>query len=131
MVKVTVIGTAVVFVKAPLISPEPLAAIPITVAVLFLIQLKVTPEVLLESTMVVIVAAEQMVCEDGEAAAIGVGFTSTIAVIGVPGQPFAVGVMVNVTVMGALVVFVKAPLISPEPLEAIPVNVALLSLVQV
>ena len=80
--------------------------------------------------MVVMVAAEQMVWEDGVATAKGVGFTRTVAAIGAPGQPFAVGVMVNVTVIGAAVVFVKAPVISPEPLAAIPVTVALLSLIQ-
>jgi hypothetical protein len=130
MVKVTVIGATVVFVKAPLISPDPLAAIPVTVAMLFLAQLKVTPEVVLESTIVVIVAAEQMVCEAGVATAFGVGFTRTVAEIGVPGQPFAVGVIVNVTVIGAAVVFVKAPVIFPEPLAAIPVTEMVLSLVQ-
>jgi hypothetical protein len=130
MINVTVIGATVVFVKAPLISPEPLAAIPVIVTVLFLVQLKVTPVVVLESTIVVIVAAEQMVWADGVATATGVGFTSMVAVIGVPGQPFAVGVIVNVTVTGALVIFVKTPLMFPEPLAAIPVTVALLSLVQ-
>ena len=58
------------------------------------------------------------------------GLTSTVAVTGVPGQPLAVGVMVNVTVMGALVVLVKVPLILPAPLAAIPVAVATLSLTQ-
>ena len=38
--------------------------------------------------------------------------------------------MVNVTVIGALVVLVKLPLISPVPLAAIPVTVPVLSLVQ-
>jgi hypothetical protein len=61
MVKVTVIGAAVVFVKAPLISPVPLAAIPVTVPVLFLVQANVVPTVELEFTIVVIVEAEQMV----------------------------------------------------------------------
>ena len=41
----------------------------------------------------------------------------------------AVGVIVKVTVMGALVILVNEPLISPEPLDAIPVTDALLSLV--
>ena len=50
--------------------------------------------------------------------------------IGTPGQPLAVGVMVKVTVTGAKVVLVSVPLILPEPLAAIPVTVALLSLVQ-
>ena len=58
------------------------------------------------------------------------GFTNTVAVIGVPGQLLAEGVIVNVTVIGAAVVLVNAPLILPEPLAAIPVTVATLSLVQ-
>ena len=58
------------------------------------------------------------------------GFTSTVAVMGAPGQPLAVGVMVKVTVTGRAVVFVKAPLILPEPLAAIPVTETVLSLVQ-
>jgi hypothetical protein len=64
------------------------------------------------------------------ATAFGVGLTNTVAVIEVPGQPFAVGVMVNVTVTGADVVFVSVPLILPLPLAAIPVTVAVLFLVQ-
>jgi hypothetical protein len=80
--------------------------------------------------MVVMFVVEHMVCEAGVASAFGVGFTSTVAVTGVPGHPFAVGVIVNVTVIGALVVFVKAPLISPAPLAAIPVTETTLSLVQ-
>ena len=60
---------------------------------------------------------------------IGVGLTNTVAAIGVPGQPLAVGVIVNVTVIGAPVVLVSDPLISPDPLAAMPVTVALLSLV--
>ena len=39
MVKVTVTGTLVVLVNVPLISPVPLAAIPVTVATLSLVQL--------------------------------------------------------------------------------------------
>ena len=54
-----------------------------------------------------------------------------MAVVDGPGQPLAVGVMVNVTVTGAFVVLVKVPVIGvPEPLAAMPVTVALLSLVQ-
>jgi hypothetical protein len=81
--------------------------------------------------MAVIVLPEQMVCDDGVAVASGFGFTSTVAVIDAPGQLFADGVMVNVTVTGALVVLVNAPLMSPLPLAAIPVALALLSLVHV
>ena len=63
--------------------------------------------------------------------AAGPAFTSTVAVIGAPVHPLAVGVMVNVTVIGIAVVFVKAPVMLPDPLAAIPVIVAVLFLVQV
>ena len=68
---------------------------------------------------------EQIVCDAGVATAFGVGFTNTVAVIAAPGQPLAVGVIVNVTVTGALVVLVNEPLILPEPFAPIPVNVVL------
>ena len=57
-------------------------------------------------------------------------FTVTVAVIGVPGQPFADGVIVNVTVTGNPVVLVSTPLILPVPLAGIPVTVTVLFLVQ-
>ena len=64
--------------------------------------------------------------------AFGVGLTKTVANVGGPAQPFAVGVIVNVTITGANVVLVNVPLIRlPEPLAAMPVTVELLSLVQV
>jgi hypothetical protein len=130
IVNVTVTGALVVFVNAPLISPEPLAAIPVTVPVLFLVQLKIVPLTLPVNAIVVMGKPEQIVCDEGVATAFGVGFTKTVAVMGVPGQLLAVGVIVNVTVIGALVVFVNAPLISPEPLAAIPVTVPVLFLTQ-
>ena len=71
-----------------------------------------------------------MICDDGVATASGVGFTNTVAVVDGPGQPLAVGVIVNVTVTGVIVVLVNAPLISPAPLAAIPVTATVLSLVQ-
>ena len=71
-----------------------------------------------------------MVCDDGVADAAGPAFTSTVAVIGAPVHPLALGVMVNVTVTGAEVVFVNGPEILPDPLAAIPVTEAVLSLVQ-
>ena len=55
------------------------------------------------------------------------GLTVTVAVIGVPAQPLAVGVIVKVTVTGTLVVLVNVPLILPDPLAAIPVTVPVLS----
>jgi len=76
---------------------------------------------LLLNAIGVIVDPEQTVCDDGVATATGLGFTSTVAVMDPPVQPLAVGVMVNVTVTGAVVVLVKAPAILPDPLAAIPV----------
>ena len=88
------------------------------------------PATSLVSTIGVIADPEQTDCDEGVAVACGVGFTSTVAVIGVPAQPLAVGVIVNVTVTGAFVVLVSVPAILPAPLAAIPVTVATLSLIQ-
>jgi len=131
IVKVTVIGAFVVFVSVPEMLPLPLAAMPVTVAVLSRVQLNVVPLTAPVIAIVVIEAAEQIVWLDGVAVAFGVGFTKTVAVIAVPVQPFAVGVIVKVTVTGALVVFVNVPEMSPLPLAAMPVTAAVLSLVQV
>lgn len=130
IVNVTVTGAFVVLVSAPLISPEPLAAIPVTLPVLSLVQSNVVPLTAPVRAIVVIVAPEQIVCDDGVATAFAIGFTSTVAVTGVPLHPLAVGVIVNVTVTGALVVLVSAPLILPAPPPAIPVTLPVLSLVQ-
>ena len=86
MVKVTVIGAKVVLVNEPLILPAPLAAIPVTVATLSLVQLYTVPTTLPLFTIVVIAEPEQIVCEAGVATALGIGFTTTVAVIGVPVQ---------------------------------------------
>jgi hypothetical protein len=130
IVNVTVTGVNVVLVNVPVILPEPLAVIPVTVAVLFLVQLKVVPATLPVNTIGVIAKPEQIVWLDGVAVASGVGLTNTVAVIGVPGQPLAVGVIVKVTVTGAKVVLVNVPAILPAPLAAMPVTLAVLSLVQ-
>ena len=82
------------------------------------------------NTIGVMPVPEQIVWLVGVAVASGVGFTSTVAVIGAPVQPLALGVMVNVTNTGAKVVLVNVPLISPLPLEAIPVIVEVASRVQ-
>ena len=130
IVKVTVTGALVVLVRFPDMLPEPLAAMPVALAVLSLVQAYVVPLTAPESTIVLIEAAEQMVCEAGVATAFGVGLTKTVAVIAAPGQLFAVGMIVKVTVIGALVVLVSVPEILPEPLAAMPVALAVLSLVQ-
>ena len=82
------------------------------------------------NAIVVIVAPEQIVCDNGVADAPGPAFTSTVAVTGGPVQPLTEGVIVNVTVTAAIVVFVNAPVILPEPLAAIPVTAVVLFLVQ-
>ena len=82
------------------------------------------------NTSVVIDPPEHIVCEDGIATAFGVGFTNTVAVMAVPGHPFAVGVIVKVTVTGAFVVLVKLPLMLPLPLAGMSVTLAVLSRVQ-
>ena len=131
IVNVTVTGEPVVFVKLPDIFPLPLAGIePPTTPTWSLTQLNEVPLTVPPTTIGVIVCPEQRACEAGVAVAVGVGLTVTVAVIGVPLQSTVEGVMVNVTVIGALVVLVSAPLISPAPLAAIPVTVPVLSLVQ-
>jgi hypothetical protein len=132
MVNVTVMGDAVLFVNIPVILlPDPVAAIPVTEAALSLAQVYVTPGIPLLNAIVVIVAPEKIVCDNGVADAAVAAFTSTVAVIGAPVQPLAVGVIVNVTVIGDVVLFVNTPVISPDPLVAIPVTGTVLSLVQV
>src|ERR1700741_2723345 len=130
IVNVTVTGDPVLLTKLPLILPEPLAPMePPIVPTLSLVQLNDVPLTAPLIMIGVIFWPEQRLCDDGVATASGVGLTTTVAVIGVPGQLFAVGVIVNVTVTGALVVLVNAPLISPLPLAAIPVASTVLSLV--
>jgi hypothetical protein len=131
MVKVTVTGAKVVLVNAPLILPDPLAAMPVAVTVLSLVQVYVVPAVELVKAIVVIAVPEQIVCDAGVAIALGVGLTSTVAVVVGPRQPLAVGVIVNVTVISAKVVFVSVHALLPAPLAAMPVTVPVLSLVQV
>ena len=125
IVKVTVTGELVVLVSVPEILPDPLAAMPIALAVLLRVQVYVVPLTAPDKAIVVI-APEQIVCDEGVATAVGVGLTSTVAVIAVPGQLFADGVIVKVTVIGALVVLVSEPEMSPLPLAAMPVTVPVL-----
>ena len=98
---------------------------PLATSPLSLVQANVVPLTPPVNTIVVISTPEHFVWDDGVATAFGVGLTSTVAVVVGPGQPLAVGVMVNVTVTGAVVVFVNVPLILPEPLAAMPCTVPL------
>ena len=132
MVKVTVTGPLVVLVKLPLILPVPLAAMPVAVAVLSLVQLNTVPGTVPEFTMVVMVAAEQIVCDAGAAVAFGVGFTVMLKLLGVPVQltpPLVnVGVTVMVPLMGAvpLLVAVNVGNELPVPLPPNPMVILLL-----
>jgi len=68
----------------------------------------------------------------GTGLTVGIGFTTTVAVVVGPVQPLADGVMVKVTVIGALVVLVNVPEIGvPEPLAGMPVTVTVLFLTHV
>lgn len=80
MVKVTVLGNVVVFVKIPLIFPLPLAGIPVTRAVLFLVQSNCVPGTLLVSEIKLILLSEQIVWDVSEATASGIGFTVMVTV---------------------------------------------------
>lgn len=131
IVNVTIIGLPVLFINGPEILPVPVPAIPPAVMVLSLTQLNIVPLTLLVNTIVVMLPLAQIVCEEGVAIAFGVGFINTVAMMGVPAQLLAVGVIVKVTVIGLFVVFVNNPLIFPEPVPAIPVTVDVLFLVQV
>jgi len=86
IVNVTIIVALVVLLSVPEISPVPLAAIPVTVALLSLTQLYTVPATLPVKTIVVIAVLLQIFCDDGVATAFGIGFTTTVAVIGVPVQ---------------------------------------------
>lgn len=61
---------------------------------------------------------------------VGRGLTVTVAVKDVPWQLPTVGVIINVTVTGEVVVFVSAPVILPLPLDPMPVTEPALFLVQ-
>ena len=56
----------------------------------------------------------------------GFGFTSTVAVIDGPLQPFAVGTIVKVTVTGDAVGLLSDPIMLPLPEAGMPVTFAVL-----
>ena len=115
-VKVTVMATLVVLFNVPEILLVPDAGIPVTSMLLSLVQLYVAPGVLPVNDIIVTGKPEQITWLLGEAKASATGLTSTVAVMGVPWQPSAVGVMVNVTVTGVFPLFTSDPLILPDPL---------------
>ena len=129
MVAITVAGPALVAVKLAIL-PVPLAARPMDGALF--VQLYTVPggAVTTPVKFTAVVGAPLHTTWLGTAFTVGVGLTSTDAVMGAPTQVPEVGVMVKVTVIGMLVKLVKVPLILPEPLAAMPVTVPVLSLVQ-
>lgn len=131
-VKVTVTGALVVLVKVTVgIVPVPEDASPVTSVTWSLVQVKVVPPVELVGLISLSASMpEHLVCVKGRTEAIGVGLTVTVAITGVPSQPPAFAVMVNVTITGEVVVLVKVPEISPVPEAAMPVTEAVLFLVQ-
>ena len=130
MVKVTVTGEALVLLTTALILPAPLAAIPVTVAVLSLVQLYTVAGTLPLKAIGVMALPLQTVCDDGVATASGVGFTVMVKLTGVPLQltPLVyTGVTVIVAVTGVLVALVAVKLaMLPVPLAARPMDGSLL-----
>ena len=91
-----------VYVAVPALVPvavklcamlEPLLAVAPDTPVCTTVQSKVVPVTELVKAIAV-VPPEQIVCKAGVAVAAGIGLTVMVRVIGVPAQPFAVGVMV-------------------------------------
>jgi hypothetical protein len=131
---VTVLGVPVhpfafglmVYIAVPEVLPvvvntwdilEPLPALAPETPVCTTVQAKVVPETLLVKAIDG-ATAEQIVCELGVATTLGGGFTVIATVIGVPGHPFAVGVMVYTAVPALLPEFVNTCDIL-EPLPAL------------
>ncbi len=85
-------GLVVVAVNVCAITVPELAEAPVTLFCVT-VQLKVVPATLLVRATVEL-CNEQMLCEEGLAVADGIGFTVTVAVIGVPVQAPAEGVIV-------------------------------------
>jgi len=78
IVKVTFIGAADVFVRLPLILPDPLAAIPVAEAELSLDQLYIIPVGPPLKAILVVPLPEQVVCAAGVATAWTVGKTRVV-----------------------------------------------------
>lgn len=98
IVNVTVCCAVVMLVSVPLMLPLPEAAMPVTFTVLFLVQAYVVPLTAPDIKIVVIGFPVQIVWLEGVATTFGVELTNTDAVTGAPGQPFADGVIVKITV---------------------------------
>ena len=78
-------------------------------------------------TIVVIVASEHTVCEEGVDTPTGSGLTVTVAVNALPTHPSVVGVIVKVTVWVEPVTLFSEPEIFPVPDATKPVTLTVLS----
>ncbi len=129
IVKVTNWEVPVTLFSEPETSPLPDAAMPVTLPVLLRVHAYVVPLKLLLVliTIVVIVASEQTVCEEGVDTPTGSGLTVTVAVNALPTQPSVVGMIVYVTVCEVPVTLFGVPVISVVPLAARLVTLIVLS----
>ena len=80
MVNVTDIAGPVGYVRVPLMAPLPLAAIPVTVPVLSLVQLNMVEATVLERVIGVIEVPEHIDCVAGVAVTTGVGLMVMVVV---------------------------------------------------
>ncbi len=126
-VKVAVIGAPVVLIAVKLgILPTPSGPWPIWAPVCVQLYTIVPPVVGLVKITAVVGEPLHTTWFAGWFT-IGVGLTVMVKVIGVPGQPLAIGVTVIVATSGALVAFVATKLaMSPEPAGARPIAGVLL-----
>ena len=132
-VKVTVCTEAVLLANVPVIvAPVPEAATPVTLTVLFLVQLYDTPATLFgfEAVMVPKGNPPHTVCVLGTTESVGCGLTVMVNIL-VLLQPLASAVTVKVVVWTVLVLLVSAPeMLVPLPDEGSPVRLVSLSRVQ-
>lgn len=133
-VKVVVCNEAVVLVSVPeILVPLPEAGIPVRLAVLSRVQLKVVPATVFDVPKFTVVTAEleHTLCDAGAAVGNGIGSTTTLAVTASEMQPSSeVAIIVNTVVCCEPVVLVKVPVILPVPDAGIPVRFPVLSRVQ-
>jgi hypothetical protein len=108
-----------------IVFPDP-ADTPVNEAALVLtVHVNVDPATLLVSATEVVLP-EQIVVATAVAVATGIGLTITVVVIGVPGQAFAVGVIVYVAVCAVVEeLFNVCAIVAPAPAE-VPVRDAAL-----
>lgn len=133
-VKVTVCTVAVLLTNVPeTVAPVPEAATPVTLTVLFRVQLYDTPATLFGFDAVIVAKGNppHTVCEAGKTESVGRGLTVMVKVV-VLLHPLASAVTVKVVVCAMLVLLVNVPeILLPLPDDGNPVRFVSLSRVQV